>query len=51
MSVDGLAAAPGPETWTHDAGKVTFSGEQCARLSVSTVYAPVDVEFRIVEAL
>jgi hypothetical protein len=51
VSVDGVAAATGPETWTYDAGKVTFTGELCAKLSVSTVYAPVDVEFRIVEGL
>lgn len=40
-----------PDTWTYSAGKVSFTGALCAKVTAATPNAPVKVEFRIVESL
>ncbi len=40
-----------PDTWTYAAGKVSFTGALCKKVTDATPIAPVKVEFRIVESL
>jgi hypothetical protein len=44
---------PGPDTWSYDpvTGKVTFQGALCDQLEASTSTRPVNIEYRIVQAL
>ncbi|MFZ5469289.1 MAG: adventurous gliding motility lipoprotein CglB [Myxococcota bacterium] len=49
--IDGQPTASGPDTWKYEAGKVTFTGALCLKVSNATPNAPVKVEFRIVEGL
>lgn len=49
--IDGQATQAGPDTWNYNAGKVTFTGALCTRVSNATPSSPVKVEFRTVEAL
>jgi hypothetical protein len=49
--VDGKHEDPSPTTWIYSAGEVTFTGLLCDRIKQSTSAAPVEVVFRIVNAL
>jgi hypothetical protein len=49
--IDGVSTSSGPDTWSLNAGKVTFTGALCSKLSNATPLAPVKVEFRIVQGL
>ena len=49
--VDGKHVDESPTTWTYSAGAVTFAAGLCDRIKQSTEVAPVNVEFRIVNAL
>ena len=51
VTVDGKHESTGPNTWSYAAGKVTFNGALCDRLKQSTPANPVDVQFRIGNAL
>jgi hypothetical protein len=49
--VDGKHENASPTTWTYAGGAVTFTGAICDRIKQATSAAPVEVEFRIVNAL
>ncbi len=51
VSIDGTSTPRGPDTWTYEAGKVTFQGALCSKLEAATTNDPIEVEFRVVEAL
>lgn len=51
VSVDGKDEPKGASTWTYSAGAVTFAGALCDKMKQATSVAPVNVEFRIVNAL
>ncbi len=49
--VDGKHVDSSPDTWAYSAGIVTFTGALCERFKQSTPAAPVDLIFRIGNAL
>jgi hypothetical protein len=51
VMVDGENVRSGDQTWKYADSTVTFVGELCKKLENSTTFAPVKIEFRIVEAL
>lgn len=49
--LDGNTVDPGANGYSYADGTVTFTGDACARLRVSTSAAPVNLEFRTLEVL
>ena len=49
--VDGQNQTAGTDTWSYNAGKVTFLGQQCAKIQAATPNNKVNVQFRILTQL